>query len=173
MAGEWPEYQHERSFLTDEQVSVVWSAIKNDPFWWTTLFPLVSSSVFQRINAINRMCSLFFVTHREHNVTPPAVQTSDWLQNYGVDNAAVVVAKYKGEVAKAMSLDYFLEDKLENAWCVHWITGEKCKSYLLNRRYNMVQDFPRVGSRSITRVNSVDEFLDVIAADLDRRWSTE
>jgi len=72
----------------------------------------------------------------------------------------VIISKHKGEFAKAVGADYSIEDKASNASCIDWLTGGQTKSFLLNRPYNQGNsDFLASGVR---RVDSVDEYLDVI-----------
>ena len=96
----------------------------------------------------------------------PGLQTQRWLTNHGLETPSVVVSSKKGEIARAIRATHSLEDKIENAWAIHWISDSpQTKSFLLDRPYNRVQESPEIGARGIIRVGSVEEFLDEVEGE--------
>ena len=153
-------YWHDFETISKETVDKTWEKIQHTPGWWMKLKPLVDSSVFKRINAIHLEHTFYFVTSRVvAGQMPVQLQTKSWLQGHGIYAPCVITSSRKGEVAKAVNADFSIEDKWENAQCVHWFTDGATKSYLINRSYNQVGG---VGSRNVVRVNTVEEYLDAI-----------
>ena len=140
--------------LSWTQQQNLWVYIKASPTWWETLQPLVSVDEIDQISELAANHQLVFCTQRVGR--HPQLQTTYWLRRLGILNGAVVVTKRKGEVARALDIDYSLEDKVENANCVHWLADVRpCKSFLVDRAYN------RVGrTRGVKVVATVQEFLD-------------
>jgi uncharacterized HAD superfamily protein len=147
-----------------EKAQKVWDEIERSKEFWAhgiepfnELYTLDGDSQLTRIN---EMCynkhEVYFVTAR---VSPEAKQQTElWLWNHGIDHPTVIITKLKGEFAKTVGIDYSIEDKVENAWCVAWLS--KAKSYLIDRPYNQVPE--GIGSSKIIRVKSVKDFLDII-----------
>ncbi len=142
--------------LTPTQQNEIWNVIYNDPWWWTNLPALVSNNIFESINNLQLLNQVIFCTTRPGKKVQ--LQTKTWLSNYGVDKPSVVVSKRKGETAKALEIDYSLDDKLHNANCIYWMADAKpCRSYLLNQPYNKLGRI-----KGVRVVNSVGEFLTAI-----------
>lgn len=169
---EWHRYGAEKDYLSTREISQVWKIIRTEPLWWAHLpiMPDVTPNDAHRLKLLSKTSELFFVTHRMSDASPVSTQTALWVKwNIGIEFPNVIVAKNKGDVARAIGLDFMLEDKIENAWCVHWITQDSkhpTASYLIDRPYNQHDPKPNVGSPSIIRVNSVKEYLDAIDRSL-------
>lgn len=150
--------------MTREQENATWEALKKDPYWWARLLPLVKRETFERINRLRIAADVVFATSRVSDSAPPGWQTQRWLQDHGIYNPSVVVTSKKGEMARAIQADFSIEDKLENAWCIHWISDKpQTKSYIINRLYNQLPEAPEIG-KVLPRVDTVDEFLNLITA---------
>lgn len=149
--------------FTADQEAAMWRIVREDN-WWQTLCPLVSLDTFARINLLHRTYNVLFVTNRPSDIVPAQLQTKLWLENRGIYKPSVIVSKNKGEIAKAVSAVYSIEDKLENAWMIRWLHPD-CQSYLLDRPYNRIASVPAVGA-NLPRVQTVDEWLDIVEGGL-------
>lgn len=157
---EW-DYSNCGVGITKENESAAWKVVKSTPLWWFRLRPLVNEETFHRINGLQTRHEVVFVTNRMSNCEPPGWQTKLWLKKHGVELPSVVATKKKGLQAEVLGADYSLEDKIENCWAIHWISDRpQTRSYLLNRPYNQLGG-RRIGPR-VPRVDTVDEFLDII-----------
>ena len=141
-----------------QRVEDAWSRIRNNPQWWINLPPLEDYATYQRIARLQLDHQVLFVTARSG--INAQWQTQRWLRLQGIMNANVVVADKKGDVAAAVGAHYHIDDKPENAACVHWIADKKpCRSYFLDHEYRQSGMWlpPR-----IKRVSSVNQYLEDI-----------
>lgn len=140
--------------LTPEQMSSVWSVILAERGWWNTLPPLIDKSTFWAIDKLKYNHQVVFVSARQG--ISPQHDTVRWLERHGIQNPSVIITKRKGEIARALDIDYNIEDKPENAAVIHWMADVRpCKSYIIDRPYNQVDFLPK----NIKRIKTVDEFL--------------
>lgn len=139
--------------LDQQQQRNIWDIIDHSTWWWSNLQSLVSYRVLETINILQMTNQIVFCTNRRGKQVQ--LQTKYWLVNNGIVNPAVIVTKRKGEIARALDIDFSLDDQVNNANCIHWIADVKpCHSYLLDLPYN------RIGrTRGIQIVSSVEEFL--------------
>lgn len=162
--GDHPSWDFE-GLMTKREETEVWRLVKTSGVWWANLPPLVLRDVFERINKISKEANVYFCTARPCSARPASTQTAEWLQKHGVEDPNVVVSKMKGDFCKAVGADFALDDKWDNAQVIHWISPETV-SVLLDRPYNQVAPHPKVGSNSVTRVRTVNEFLSLVEAVL-------
>lgn len=147
--------------MNKEQRTKAWEVVKNTPLWWFRLCPLVLEETFHRINGLQTRHEVLFVTNRVSHCEPPGWQTKLWLKKHGIELPSVVVTKKKGQQAEVAGADFSLEDKIENAWAIHWISDRpQTRSYLIQRPYNQLEG-RHFGPR-LQRVATVDEFLDIV-----------
>jgi uncharacterized HAD superfamily protein len=140
--------------LSPEQMSSVWDYILANRGWWNTLPPLIDKKTFSAIDDLKYDHQVTFVSARLG--ISPQRDTSAWLERHGIENPSVIITKRKGEIARALDIDYSIEDKPENAAVIHWMADVRpCKSYIIDRPYNQVDFLPK----NIKRVKTVDEFL--------------
>jgi hypothetical protein len=152
--------------LTKNQENLTWDKLKQDPDWWRTLNPLIDVLTFTRINELQVRHEVVFCTNRMSAVAPPGRQTSFWLERHGITRPSVIVSGKKGEVARAIRATHSIDDKIENAWAVHWISDSpQTHSFLIDRPYNRIAALPEVGPSRVTRVATVKEFLDVVETE--------
>lgn len=149
--------------LWDEKV---WDTLKNTPWWWNSLKPLVGLDVFLRIATMSRTSRVYFVTNRMSNSISPVEQTAAWLRAHGIPHPSVICTPEKQSAAQVIEADFSLEDKYENAdkilTCCN-LHGLKCQSYLLNRPWNRDELFSRQTLYPAhLRVDTVDQFLDIV-----------
>ena len=147
--------------LTDNQESVAWTAVYNSSVFLLNLAPLISHTVFERLNWLQACADVYFVTHRQG--VKAKSQTLEWLASYGIRDPQVIISESKGETAKVIRAEYSIDDKAGNACAVAWLTrGTKtpCLSFILDRLYNQF-DHKMIGGKVI-RVYTVSEFLDYV-----------
>lgn len=150
-----------RDKIAPEVVSATWDKIKNSYDFWQFLPALVGRDTFNRINTLQAHNHVLFVTARvsHHNAQ---LQTIRFLQYWGVRLPNVVVSHKKGEVAAAVGAHYHIDDKPENAACVHWMADKQpCRSYFLETAVSKGQWLPQ----NVRRVATVDEFINDILED--------
>lgn len=149
------------TFLNKTKADRLWSVIKTDATWWETLPPLQSSEIFSRIWKLQKRATVVFCTHRFGNHAQR--QTQRWLERNGLAMPAVVLSKRKGDVARSLDVDFAIDDKPENAACIHWIADTKpCQSVLLDQPYNQDAQLPE----RVTRAFTMGEFLDYVEGSL-------
>ena len=147
--------------LWDEKT---WHTLRNTRHWWQTLDPLVKPETFHRINDLSRYHRVYFVTNRYHDLQSPADQTSRWLMIHGVSNPSVIVTAEKAELSSLLEVDFFIEDNWDNARAIGFETEYAGVSHILDRPYN-------VGTHPfVTRVQTVEEFLDIVEASCKSTW---
>lgn len=142
--------------LTPEEHKAVWDRIQATPNFWETL----SRKQFtQELDAASREHTLFFITSRVETAGDPVeVQTAEWLWKKGVDYPTVIVATKgvrKGELAQALKLDAFIDDRKENVIEVKAANPEMIVA-IKSTAHNADFDNARYG---IERVNSFDGFI--------------
>jgi len=153
------------NIMTKREQAEVWRLIKESDVWWANLPPLVLREAFERINKISKKANVYFCTARPCSARPASTQTSEWLQQHHIEDPNVVVSKMKGDFCKAVGADFSIDDKWDNAQVIHWISPDT-ESILIDRPYNQVAPHPKVGSNSVTRVQTVHEFLNLVEAKL-------
>ena len=147
--------------LDKVQRDYLWSLIKTDPTWWETLPPLQSAEVFSHIWRLQGKMTVVFCTYRFGNHAQR--QTQRWLERKGLAMPAVVLSKRKGDVARALDVDFAIDDKPENVSCIHWIADTKpCQAVLLDQSYNRNAQLPK----KVARVYTMKEFLDYVEGGL-------
>lgn len=149
----WDWFGENGMGYTKKEQAATWDAIKADPQWWMGLSPLAGiGAVAEQWDELTRRGDhVYFVTARAGE---PKAITEDWLRAYGGFRLpTVLMAKEKGQVAKALALDVFVEDNLPNAISV-LVDSPKTRSYLIDRHYN------QGNVEGIIRVNSVAEMFE-------------
>lgn len=137
-----PEWNWPRRYgYTDEETERVWQYIRANPDFWLDLRPMPSA--FALVSRLNfRQIDLYFITDRPGEGVK--ARTEWWLQHhFYVGNPTVLISapRQKGRLAEGLALDYFVEDRLENA---HDVADAGTVCYLLDRPYNRVsQETPR------------------------------
>ena len=95
----------------------VWKAIENTENFWAMLKPLDPDAV-QRIHELmlRHRWEVFFVTQRPETAGDTVQrQTQRWLVNQGFDLPSVlVISGSRGAAAKAIRLDYHVDDNAQN-----------------------------------------------------------
>ena len=171
----WNQLQWDGFNGIDEKLQEkLWEWIGNSNYFWQSLPPLIDRVEAAQIREmiVSPESQVYFVTNRIGlNVRG---QTEAWLRRWlelpSWANPTVIIARSKGEVAKAVMADFSIDDKAENAWCIGWLTTPQntktpdCRSYLLDRPYNRYDS--KVGSSKIRRVATLQEFLNDVKEKL-------
>lgn len=95
----------------------IWKAIRSTPGFWTTLKPLDPTAVRRILNQmIRHRWEVFFITQRPETVGETVQrQTQRWLLAQGFDVPSVlVIGGSRGAAAKALRLDYHVDDSPQN-----------------------------------------------------------
>lgn len=147
---------------TNTHQQLEWDSLDNDKVWdkinnalpnfFETLKPLIPLETFNSIRMLSWNNDIYFVTSRK--ATDAKHQTEVWLSSWGITNPTVIISKYKGDFARAVGIDYSIEDKLENAYCIG-ILSPTTKSYLIDRPYNASV----IHTKKVIRIDTVDEYI--------------
>lgn len=143
--------------LTPQEEKTLWQQIDRCPNWWRdSIKRLPHTNLLEQVDQNHE---LFFITNRK-----PAAgwsierQTKYWLLRYtSVYCPTVLVTKDKGEVAKALNLDYFIDDKPANCEDVY-SNSHKTIVYIQDAPYNQ-GEVPH-----LQRASSLNDFFNKIGA---------
>ena len=111
-------WAHQSLGLTDAQDNAVWDRINNTPNWWTRLPKLPNTDTLTEWAKAHRV---FFLTKRNPTTVGLSMedQTANWLRReFFIPNPTVIITEHKGDVARALRLHCFIDDKFENCWDV-------------------------------------------------------
>ncbi len=151
---------HMTGIMTKDQVDDTLDEVRKSADFWRNL-PLardVTPDDLGRIQHLNELHRVYFVTSRIESGNT-LQQTRWWFFRQGITPPNVIMSSKKGEVAKSIKADYSIDDKWDNAHCIHWISDNpQTKSYLIDRPYNHVSNI--VGAQRVKRITTVKEFLD-------------
>lgn len=143
---------------TGPEVTQVWDTIKANPTFWLSLRPYWDAmTALEQLRVMSVEHDLYFITSR------PGVkakhQSEVWLATHSGDfawNPTVLISSEKGKCAKALHLDYYVDDRYENVQDVVSETRGRTFAYMVDRPWNQsVPMEPR-------RVGSISDFLDII-----------
>jgi len=143
-----------------EAVEDVWREIKATPWWWNQLPPVIDRNTFIRLDELSHKYRIYFVTDRVSNYPTAEVQTTRWLNYYGIQAPSVICVPWskKGELASMLNVTHAIEDSPKNAVEIYQHTEGRV--FLINRGYNQAAKLVRV-----ERVATVDEFLNAMEKD--------
>lgn len=105
--------------LSDTDEDKIWRHIDSSvkDFWYNFLYPMPDT------NLLKPLCDaheVIFITNRKHPLPeaqsmPVNEQTAYWLRNwFHIPNPTVLLSNKKGPLAKALGLDYFIDDRDKN-----------------------------------------------------------
>lgn len=100
--------------VTEAQDDALWAHIHSTPNWWLTL-PRETGTY--RLKEVTNNHEVFFITNRKEESVGMSIreQSAFWLfREHGIVFPTVIITKHKGPVAKALDLDYFIDDKDSN-----------------------------------------------------------
>lgn len=133
--GDQPETEEARQAAAEEEARAsiaharelrrrddkIWQAIESTPDFWTTLKPIEEGTV-RRIHTLmlRHRWEVFFITQRPFTEGETVQrQTQRWLVEQGFDLPSVLVLSgSRGAAAKAIRLDYHVDDNSQNCFDV-------------------------------------------------------
>lgn len=139
----------------------VWRAIEATQDFWTSLEPLDRTAVGRiRSLAMEHRWDVFFITQRPHTAGETVQrQTQRWLVTQGFDLPSVlVVERGRGAVAKALRLDYLVDDSYQN--CMDVTADSPATKVILVA----AAESPAAAARAlgIGRAASIGDALDIL-----------
>jgi 5'(3')-deoxyribonucleotidase len=144
---------------SNREVSAVWEDIKRDPTFWSGLpsfagtFEALS---MLRLREYNDGDEVYFITARPGY--RPKQQTELWLRAHSGDPVwapTVLISSDKAGCAKALRLDKYIDDKIDNVFDVCRIS-EATQTYLMDHTWNRTYDSEK---DCVIRVRSVQEMF--------------
>lgn len=148
---EWPG-------ATKEMVKATWDAVTNSRDWWLGLAPIPTFDERRALTHLARDHEVYIITaRRETKGNSVLHQTWRWLGNHGIHGVSVIVQKNKGPLARALKLDYFLDDRPQNCEEVNNY-ATSCRVFLREWPWN--ENTPM--NWDIGGVKSITEFIDII-----------
>lgn len=150
---------------TREEVSAVWTTIKDDPNFWAELPEYADTAEALRYLNDRRLAGddLYFITAR------PGInakkQTENWLLRHWptpfAPQVTVLLSSDKDLCAVALGLDIYVDDRIENVESVVTARnydvkgrylGERTRTYVLDQPWNRQMDDDHSGAKRITSV---------------------
>lgn len=152
---DWPQFRG----YTDTEIKAVWAQIIADPEFWSKLKPLEGCDTLALcFEALSAEHDLYFITARPGARAKAQSEYWLWANVAGFSNrypTTVLISPAKGLCARALKLDAYIDDNLDNALSVASVSPAT-RTYLLDRNYNQSAALPA----EITRVRSVGQMLD-------------
>lgn len=148
----FPQYRG----YSDETMKQVWKYITESPTVWSNLepYPDNTQALMEHIHAIEYYHDVYFITDRP-GVTAKR-QSELWVRKYlnyyHPYNPTVLLCKPKGFACRALNLDVYIDDNLDNVLNVQ-AEHTATRVYLLNKNYNQGD------AKNAIRVDSVRDML--------------
>jgi uncharacterized HAD superfamily protein len=151
---------------TSKEVSAVWDSIKKDAIFWRALFPY--SEAKQALAYLGSRQNIYgdevyFITARPGILAKR--QTEEWLVGqiamtgyYGQTMPTVLISSQKGLCAKALDLDLYIDDRMENVLDVYE-RAPLCCTLLFDQPWNQTPDEDPAFTRVTSVVRGLDEFI--------------
>lgn len=129
--------------VSKQTVREAWNRVAEDPTFWEFLPPMPTFAQDRAL--INRLEAeghdIYFITHRPFKGAKQA--SAFWLKdNTTLDSPTVLISSSKGSAARALALDFFLDDKPENCHDVLTQRGVRTTVYLYEASYNQTFQDP-------------------------------
>lgn len=138
--------------LSDAEINAVWRKINNTHNFHESLDRKEDAYGLSYIQGRNTL--FFLTTRRQTKGDPVEVQTYRWLQaKFEIAHPTVLVSAKKPELAAALELDVFIDDKPETCEAVK-LARPECQVFLRNSSHNVSHK----ESEGIIRVGSFSEF---------------
>jgi deoxypyrimidine-specific 5' nucleotidase type C protein (NT5C) len=147
---------------TRRRSEAIWNGIRSTPGFWTTLRPLDPTAVRRIRDAmIRHRWEVFFITQRPETVGETVQrQTQRWLLAQGFDVPSVlVIGGSRGAAAKALRLDYHVDDSPQN--CLDVMSEGHAKPILIVPSGNEATA-RRARSLGIGVAQSIGECLEIL-----------
>lgn len=142
-----------------EEIADLWKDIANTENFWMTLEPMPGIN-WRALLYLEKRHNLVFPTARALSKGyPVGLQSADWLsKQFGLCYPAVFVSSSKGELAKVLKYDYFIDDRPKNVIDVK-LAVPTCKVFLQDSGHNQAFQEKTYG---IVRVKHVNDFMNII-----------
>lgn len=147
---------------THRRSEAIWNVIRSTPGFWTTLKPLDPTAVRRiRDEMIRHRWEVFFITQRPETVGETVQrQTQRWLLAQGFDVPSVlVIGGSRGAAAKALRLDYHVDDSAQN--CLDVMSEGHAKPILIVPSSNEAMA-RRARSLGIGVAETIGDGLDIL-----------
>lgn len=145
--------------LSKKEISAAWDVLMEEEDFWETL-KVLDIPQYRYLKAqLNgkEHIDVFFITSRAPCKGKTLTQqTMNWLSKMSWKNPQVIVTAHKGEVAHALGLNFFIDDKIENVLDVAH-HAPKCRAYVLDYPYNR---HPYEDFANLRRAKALREFVD-------------
>jgi len=149
----WPEL---RGYSKDV-MSEVWRLITASKSFWYNQPPLPGADTLALLIAdLEHNHDVYYVTARPGATAKR--QTEAWLARhigYNDIRPTVLISSNKGYIAKALKLDVYVDDRLDNIVDVERVSPET-RAYLLDYNYNRVPEHQEI----LRRVKTLGEVFD-------------
>ncbi len=148
--------------MTAGEMKRVWDAIGRTPQWWLTLQAYEASEIARLFTlSRERRWEVYFMTTRPPSAgETPQFQTQWWLESNGFHLPSVLtVPGSRGELANALRLDVFVDDRLMN--CVDVIAASKAKAICVMRDNDVAAREEALG-HGIAVVPTLREAVDAV-----------
>jgi uncharacterized HAD superfamily protein len=118
---------------TEAEVSAVWKTIVEDSMFWAYLTPYPTTKPFlQKLNP--EKDDLYFITSRPGIIAKQ--QTEAWIRYYGGPvSPTVLISSMKGECARALDLEAYIDDRDKNVLNVRAYSSTT-RVYILDQPWN-------------------------------------
>lgn len=139
---------------TPQNIEEIWKHIADRLNFWLSLGVLPGTvRVFE---AVMRHDVTFITNRAKSRGASVRHQSAYWLHRaFGMDFPQVIVAANKGEVVKALGIEAFIDDNIDNVRDVKTKNPE-CRVFLMDASHNRNFDNEKHG---IERIESFDAFL--------------
>ena len=154
---------------TRKETSAAWEAVKASTTFWRQLsaYPETPDVMSRIIRLPKQGHEVYFITARVGQQVK--AQTEGWLREF-ICCPTVLISDEKKMCARALRLDYYLDDRLENAedvasWSLSYAEDgfRPCRTFLLDRPWNTNPDVANPARYvRIHRIHSIHEMLDEI-----------
>lgn len=145
-----PTWNYPEHFgYTKADTTATWNDIRSDSGFWSGLnaYPDVVPIIrwLSKLTDYDQ-ADVYFITNRM-GIAAKA-QTELWLGARGVDSPTVILSADKGGIAKALNLDFYVDDKNENCADVA-VNSPHTKTFMLAQPWNQeVRGVPRITALS-------------------------
>lgn len=147
-------YDHDNpaNCWTKDECKKIWAHLRHTYNFWETLDAMPNTKQLMRLQ--NKITPIFITSRVATDGNDVVSQAQSWLErNFGIRDALVIGTKNKGQEARDLGVEYFIDDKPENCEEVlKYVPG--CKVYIQNATYNV-----QFRHKGISRVQSLNEFL--------------
>lgn len=146
---EWDDVQ-----MTAEMVKGVWEVITATEDFWETL-DVIEGVEPRLIQKLDDNVKLYFPTARAFSAGDDVgKQSARWInEHFEIGFPTVIVSSEKGEMAKVLKYDYFVDDRPKNCLDIKAALPD-CKVFLVNATHNHAFSDPR-----IPRIPNVNYFV--------------